>query len=66
MYIRENINISLGEYSCFLLIMKFQIKVNLLYYFTPNRFVEQNKNLKVIAYYWEHSGEVGMATLLVT
>lgn len=66
MYIRENVNVGLGKYSCFLLTMTFQIKATLPYYFAPNRFVEQNKNLKVIAHYWENSGEIGMVTLLVT
>lgn len=51
MYIRENVNVGLGKCSCFLLTMTFQIKATLPYYFTPNRFVEQNKNLKVIAHY---------------
>lgn len=42
MSIRESVDVGLGKYSRFLLLMKFQIKATLLYYFTPNRFVEQN------------------------
>lgn len=40
--------------------MELQIKATLLYYFTANGL------LKIIAYDWENSGEIGMLTPLVT
>lgn len=46
--------------------MEFQIKATLLYYFTANGLIKRQKILKIIAYYWENSGEIGMFTPLVT